>query len=810
MGFLRQDLRFALRLHLKRPGLTAVAVLSMALGVGVATAAFGVLYGLLLRPLPFRDSDRLVAVSAVHEEVAWASGSVSYPDFQDFQRESPAFEAVEAHRGAGSLVLAGPEGPERIDVDAVSAGLFPLLGVEPVVGRQFLPQEDRPDQPGVLLLSHALWQRRFHGDRSVVGRTIQANGKPYRVVGVMPPGFQFPDRQEAWVPLRSRWAKGTRADRIVQVLARLRPEARLPAAQAEVEAIARRLAARFPDSHSKWSARADPIRRKLVPAAIEAPFLLAAAAAAGVLLLACANVGGLLLTEGDGRRRELAVRAALGAGRGRIVRQLLTENLLLSLAGGFLGLLLSAWWLGAAARTFAPGAFWLHLRADGPVLLFALAVSVGSALLFGLVPAAQAARIDLRRTLKDGGSRRGRHRRDGSQAPRSVFSGLSGLVTGEVALALVLLIGASLVARSYVELRSVDPGFSATGLVSLWTTLQNEAYAGLDARGRKAEEIARRVAAIPDVETAAVGPLPQFGGSVHDRIGIETGRPDRPNQEATVKTSGVTAGYFRTLGVPLLSGRAFTEQESADNAPVAVVSQAFAERFFPGVSPIGRHLRRLDRDEPGGRVIVGVSGDVRADLWLPPEPQVYVPPRAEQLHSVVILARSRLDRDELQGRILEAVREAGRDLPLYNVEAADEILDDTLAVDRLVAQGFALFGAIALFLATIGLYGVLTASVSQRLRELGIRIALGAQRRHVLRLVLWRGLAMTLAGTAIGLASAFASTHLLEKMLFGVGPTDPGTFAGVSLILVLIAFAACWGPARRAMDADPVEAIRSE
>ncbi len=803
MSSLRHDLRFALRLHLKRPGLTAVAVLSMALGAGVATAAFGVLYGLLLRPLPFRDSDRLVAVSAVHDEVVWASGSVSYPDFLDFQREGSVFAGVEAHRGAGSLVLAGPEGPERIDIDAVSAGLFPLLGVDPMVGRHFLPQEDRPDRPGVLLLSHALWQRRFHGDLSVVGRTIQANGKPHLVVGVMPPGFQFPDLQEAWVPLRSRWAKGSRSERIVQVLARLRPGVPLPAAQAEVDGIARRLTSRFPESHSLWSVRAEPIRRKLVPPDIEAPFRLAAAAAAGVLLLACANVGGLLLTLGDERRRELAVRAALGAGRGRIVRQLLTENLLLALAGGALGLLLSAWWLGAAARTLAARAFWLHLRADGPVLLFALAVSVGSALLFGLVPAVQAARIDLRRTLKDGGLRRSRHRRDGSQAPRSVLSGLSGLVTGEVALALVLLIGASLVSRSYFELRSVDPGFPTTGLVSLWTTLQNEAYADLDARGRKAEEIALRVAAIPDIEAAAVGPLPLFGGTVHERVGIETGR------SATVKTSGVTPRYFRTLGIPLLSGRAFTEQESTDNAPVAVVSQAFAERLFPGVSPIGKTLRRLDR-EPGARVIVGVSGDVRANLWLAPEPQLYVPPRADQLHSVVILARSRLDRDELQVRINKAVREAGRDLPLYNVEAADEVIDASLAVDRLVAQGFALFGAIALFLATIGLYGVLSASVSQRLRELGIRIALGARRRHVLRLVLWRGLAMTLAGTAIGLAAAFASTHLLEKTLFGVGPTDPATFAGVSLILVLIAFAACWGPARRAMDADPVEAIRSE
>lgn len=802
MEALRQDLRFALRLLVKSPWVTAIAVLSMALGIGVNTTAFGVLYTLFLRPLPYADPDRLVALSTEHPQVSDMIGPWSYPDYRDLKRESTVFEGVAAHRGAGSLTLAGPEGPERIDIDAVSADLFPLLGVDPILGRHFRPEEDRPDRPLVLLLSHSLWQRRFHGDPGVVGRTVMANGKPHRIVGVMPPDFRYQSVQEAWVPLESRWAKGPRTQRILRLRARLRPDVSLDAAQSEVRTITRRLARRHPDSNAGWTGTVTPLRTKLLSADYTGRFLLTAGAAGCVLLLACANVASLLLADAGGRRRELAIRAALGASRGRIVRQLLTENVFLALAGGLIGVLLAVWGLGLAARALEPIPYdWMRFSADAPVLLFALAASVASGLLFGLVPAAQAAGIELRRTLKDGDG--GRRRPVNGQRLRSA------LVIGEVAVALVLLIGASLFARSFFELRTGDPGFVSDGVASLWTTLQGDAYATVEARGARAEEIARRVAALPGIEAAAVGPVPLFGSSLQARIAIE-GKAVRPGDEPGVQLSGVTPGYFRTLGIPLLRGRSYTEAEAGRGEPVAVVNQAFAERYLSGADPVGRRLRLINVERPGWMRIVGVSGDTKMDLWQAAQPQIYVPLRFEQLHTVVLLTRTRVGRDDLAQAVWKEIRRADPTLPIYNVQTLDEVFDSALAVERTVGQGFALFGAIALFLASVGIYGVLSCSVSQRLRELGVRIALGARRRDVLALVLIRGLVLAAAGVALGLAGALALSWLVEDELYQVSPTDPASFATIPAVLLAVALAACWGPARRAMDADPVEAIRSE
>lgn len=802
MEDLRQDLRFALRLLLKSPGVTAIAVVSMALGIGVSTTVFGVLYTLFLRPLPYADPDRVVALSMEHPQVADVYGAWSYEDYRDLARESTVFAGVAAHRGAGSLTLTGPAGPERINLDAVSADLFPLLGVDPILGRCFLPEEDRPDQPLVLLLSHPLWQRRFHSDPGVVGRTVIANGKPHRIVGVMPPGFQYPSVQEAWVPLASRWAKGPRTQRILRLRARLRPGVSLEAAQAEVLAITRGLARRHPASNAGWTARVTPLRSQLLPPDFTRPFLFAAGAAGCVLLLACANVASLLLADAGSRRRELAVRAALGAGRGRIVRQLLTENVFLALAGGLFGVLLAVWGLDLATRALEPIPFdWIRFPADGPVLLFALATSVVSGLLFGLVPAAQAAKIELRRTLKDGDG--GRRRPVNGQRLRSA------LVIGEVAVALVLLIGAALFARSFFELRNGDPGFVSEGVVSLSTTLQGDAYATVEARGARSEEIARRVAAVPGVEAAAVGPVPLFGSSLQARIAFE-GKAVRLGDEPAAQVSGVTSGYFPTLGIPLLRGRSYTEAEASRGERLAVVNQAFAERFFPGADPVGRRIRLLNIERAGWMRIVGVAGDTKVDLWKPPLPQIYVPLRYEQLHTVVVLARTRLGRDDLTQAVWKEIRRVDPTLPIYNVQTIGDVLDSVLSVERTVGQGFALFGAIALFLASVGIYGVLSCSVSQRLRELGVRIALGARRRDVLALILTRGLALAAAGVALGLAGALALARLVDGALYQVSPTDPASFAAIPAVLLAVALAACWFPARRAMDADPVQAIRSE
>lgn len=802
MDSLRQDLRFALRLLLKSPGSTAIAVLSMALGIGVNVTVFGILYGILLRPFPYVEPEQVIAISMEHALVEGRYGSWSYLDYLDLQNESTVFQGVAAHRGGGSMTLAGPEGPEQIKIDAVSADLFPLLGVAPVHGRCFTPVEDRPGGPPVVLLSHDLWQRRFQGDPGIVGSEVIAGGKPHRVVGVMPPGFEYPDVRQAWVPLGSRWARGSRSDRNLQVKARLGPGVSRQRAQAEVSALLRRLEALHPQTNAGWHASVEPLRQKLAPAELRRPFFIVAGAAGCVLLLACVNVGNLLLAQAGGRQKELAIRAALGCSRGRIIRQLLTENVLLALAGGALGVLLVPLGLDAASRALDPVPFWMRFTMDGPVLLFALAASAACGLIFGLVPALQATGIELHSTFKDGG---GARRRSG-QRLRAV------LVVGEVAIALVLLIGTSLFLRSFLQLRNGDPRLVSPDLLTLWTTLQGDAYDDVRVRARRAEDIARRLAAAPGIDAVAVGSVPLYDTATRGRIALE-GRTFAAGREPIPLTSGVTSGYFRALQVPLLLGRAYTHRESARGAAVAVVNQAFARRFFPGQPAVGKRLRLLDQlpqETAGWMTIVGVSGDLATNPWQPAEPQIYVPPRYQQIRAVGIVLRTRRARDGIVERVRKELRASDPGLPLYDVYTMEEVLDEYLTVERAVSEGFALFGAIALFLAAIGIYGVLSCSVSQRVRELGVRIALGAKRRHVMALVLLRGMALALAGVGLGLAGAAAASRLVAKALYGISPTDPASFMAIPLLLLGVALAACWAPTRRAMNADPVEAIRSE
>jgi putative ABC transport system permease protein len=801
---LRQDLRFALRLLLKSRGVTAIAVLSMALGIGVNVTVFGILYAILLRPFPYVEPERVVALSTEHPLVEGHYGAWSYLDYVDLQNESTVFQGVAAHRGGGSMTLAGPRGPEQIEIDAVSADLFPLLGVAPVLGRCFTPMEDRPDGPPVVLLSHGLWQRRFRGDPGIVGSEVIAGGKPHRVVGVMPPGFEYPDLRQAWVPLGSRWARGPRSDRNLQVKARLRPGVSLEQAQAELSTVLRRLEEMYPETNTGWNATVEPLRKKLAPAEVRPPFFILAGAAGCVLLLACVNVSSLLLAQAGGRQKELAIRAALGCSRGRIVRQLLTENVLLALAGGALGVLLSPLGLGAASRALAPVPFWMRFTLDGPVLLFALAASMACGLIFGLVPALQAAGIELRSIFKDGvgARRRGGHRL------RAV------LVVGEVAIALVLLVGTSLFLRSYVQLRNGEPRLVSRDLLTLWTTLQGDAYDEVRSRAGRAEDIARRLAAVPGIDAVAVGAVPLYETGARGRIAL-TGRTFAAGKEPVPLTSGVTSGWFRTLRVPLLHGRAFTDRESASGAAVAVVNRAFARRFFPGrpaISAVGKRLRLLDQlpqETAGWMTIVGVSGDLTTDPWVPVEPQIYVPPLYQQIRSLGIVLRTRRAREGIVERVRKELRASDPGLPLYDVYTMEEVLDQDLAIERAVSEGFALFGVIALFLAAIGIHGVLSCSVSQRVHELGVRIALGAKRRHMVALVLLRGMALAVAGIGLGLAGALAATRLVAGQLYGVSPTDPASFMAIPLLLLGVALAACWAPTRRAMDADPVEVIRS-
>lgn len=800
MDALRQDLRFAVRLLRKSPGFTAIAVLSMALGIGVNVTVFGLLNGMLLRPFPYVEPDRVVAVSMEHPLVEGHYGSWSFLDYVDLQNESTVFQGVAAHRGGGRMTLAGPDGPEQVAIDAVSADLFPLLGVNPILGRCFTPREDRPGGPPVVLLGHDLWQSRFEGDPDIVGRELAIGGRLHRVVGVMPPGFEFPDVRQAWLPLGSRWAGSSRSDRNLQVKARLRPGVTMEEAQIEVSTLVRRLEEMHPKTNTGWRATIEPLRKKLAPLELQRPFLILAGAAGCLLLLACANVSSLLLAQAGGRQKELAVRAALGCSRGRIVRQLLTENVLLALAGGALGVLLSPLGLEAASRALAPVPFWMRFTLDKPVLLFALAASVVCGLVFGLVPAQQAAAIELRSIFKEGGGIR-RRRGPGLRTL---------LVVGEVAIALVLLIGTSLFLRSFVQLRNSDPRLVSRDVLTLWTTLQGEDYDDIRSRARRAEDLSRRLAAVPGIEAAAAGAVPLYDTASRGRIDL-SGKSFPSGKEPVPLTSGVTSGWFRTLGVPLLHGRAFTARESADGAPVAVVNQAFARRFFPGGTAVGKRLRLLDPEATGWLMIVGVCGDLAAtNLREPIEPRVFVPPAYQQIRTLGIILRTRRDRDEILQRVRKELLASDPSLPVFDILTMDEVVDDVVVIDRTVGEGFALFGAIALFLAAIGIYGVISCAVSQRLHELGVRIALGAKRRHVLGPVLLRGAVLAVSGIGLGLVCALAATRLVAGALYEVSPTDLASFTGIPLLLLGVALAACWVPARRAMDADPVEAIRRQ
>ena len=805
METLKQDLRFAVRMLLKSPGFTAVAVLSMALGIGVNTMIFSVVNAALLRALPFEDTETLAMLAMVQPRRSEGPSSFSFLDFDDFRRQVTTLELA-AHRGGGGLVLAGVDEPERVDIDAVSANLFPMLGVQPILGRTFTAGEDVPGGPDVILLSHDLWQRRFNGDPAIVGRKVLANATPYTVVGVMPPGFNFPDLQQAWVPVATQWKDLPRSRRTLQVVARLKPGATVEEARAEVKTVASRLEAQHPESNTGWSATVRPLREKFMGENLVSMLSVLSGAVAFVLLIACANVANLLLARAADRRREIAVRAALGAGRRRIVRQLLTENVLVALAGGALGILVALWGIGAIERAFLGAIpYWLHFSIDLPVLLYTFAVSAAAGLLFGLVPALQTSRIDLHETLKQGG-------RGGSGTAGARLRTV--LVVAEVAIALVLLVGTSLVARSFLALARADLGFETSNLLTLRTHLPGDVYEKAEARTRRIEDILRRVQGLPGVESAAAGAIPLYSTGIPVRIQVE-GREDVRGEEPMTPIVGTSADYFRTIGIPLVRGRLMTAAEHGERSRLAVVNETFVRRFFPRVDPIGRRFRSLE-PTPEGKdddwiTIVGVVADVQLNqIESPMEPVAFAGFPYHTGRPVGLVVRTRLDPMQVALDVGRQIRASDPGLPMFQVHSLDELRGLRLTVERLIGKGFALFGGIALFLAGVGVYGVLSYSVHQRRREIGVRVAMGARRRHVFGMVLGRGLALSLIGIGVGLAGAFALTRVLARMLYAVSPTDPASYAMTSAVLLAVALVACYLPASRATEVEPQEALRAD
>jgi len=813
METLFRDVRYGIRSLLKRPGFTAIAVITLALGIGANTAIFSVVNAVLLRPLPYAEAEQLF--------VPWGSRTdlqdrtnVSYPDFVDWQAQTRTLEHVAAYNSSGALLREGDADPEPISGAAVSADLFPLLKVAPILGRPFTRADDQPNAPPVIVLGYGLWQRRFNANPNIVGKQIRLGSTSATVLGVMPEGFRFPaqaTKTEFLRPLAT-----TLGDRIqrrnsysLRVVARLKTGATAAAAESEMRAIGALLEQQYPDEGFRLGARLISLHESVTWGS-RTPLLVLLGAVGFVLLIACANVANLLLARAAARHREMAIRAALGAGRRRVVRQLLTESLSLSFLGGALGLLV-AWWgvhfLLAASPLNIPRLKDVGL--DTSVLAFTAIVSVLTGVIFGLAPALQASRADLQDALKEGG------RNAGGSVVRNRVRAL--LVVVEVALSLVLLVGAGLLGKSFLLLSEVRPGFEPEHVLTTDLSLARAKYPKPEQQQAGFAEIVRRVEAIPSVEAAAlIYPLP-LGGDSNSGTFLIAGRPAlRPEDKPTSNHRTISPDYFRALNIPLSRGRSFDGRDNQHGPPVIIVNETFARLYFAGTEPLGQHIivegERGDNGVPPPREIIGIVGDVRHEsLDTESGPEYYVPySQSPEAFMSLVVRSSAANPDSLAASLREVIKQMDKDQYVPAIQPMTKLVAESVARRRFNALLTGLFAVVALLLASVGIFGVLNYTVAQRTPEIGLRVALGAQTRDVLRLVLGQGVRLILFGLALGLAASFALTRVLRGMLYGVTPTDPLTFVAVSFLLASVALLACYIPARRATKVDPMVALRYE
>jgi predicted permease len=813
METLFRDVRYGIRSLLTRPSFTAIVVITLALGIGANTAIFSVVNAVLLRPLPYADAERLM--------VPWGSRGdtqhnavVSYPDFVDWQARTQTLEYVAAYNSSGTLLREGDAEPELITGAAVSADLFPLLKIVPILGHPFTRADDQSSAPTAIMLGYGLWQRRFNSDPNIVGRQIRIGSTSATVTGVLPEGFRFPaqaSKTEFLRPLASTLGDRTqrRNSYSLRVVARLKPGLTVAAAESEMQAIGVQLEQQYPDEGFRLGARLISLHDEITWGS-RTPLLVLLGVVGFVLLIACANVANLMLARAAARHREIAIRAALGAGRRRIVRQLLTESLLLSLFGGALGLLVS-WWglhfLLAASSLNIPGLKDVGL--DPSVLGFTAVISVLTGVFFGLAPALQASRADLQDALKAGG------RNAGSAAVPNRVRAV--LVVVEVALSLVLLVGAGLLSKSFLLLSEVSPGFEPEHVLSTDLSLSKSKYPQPEQQQAGFAEIVSRAASIPGVEAAAViNPLPLAGNSSANTFLI-AGRPAlRPEDKPISNHRTISPDYFRALQIPLSRGRVFDERDNQHAPPVLIVNETFARRYFAGTEALGQRIiiegERGDNGQPPPREIIGIVGDVRHEsLDTESGPEYYVPyTQAPEAFMSLVVRSSAANPGSLAASLREAIKQTDKDQYVAAIQPMTKLVADSVARSRFNTLLTGLFAAVALLLASVGIFGVLNYTVAQRTQEIGLRVALGAQTRDVLRLVLGQGVRLILFGLGLGLAASLALTRVLAGMLFGVTPTDPLTFVAVSFLLAIVALLACYIPAHRATKVDPLVALRYE
>ncbi len=814
MENLWQDIRYGMRMLLKAPSLSIVATMALALGIGANTAIFSVVNAVLLRPLPFPDSDKLMMVWDYVPSRGQKRGSASYPNFADWRTQNHVFEHLASFH-TSDFIMTGRGESSRLQGAVVNADLFTLLRATPVLGRAFLPAEDAPSETGrVVILSQELFQKRFNSDASILNQPMVLDGKNYTIIGVMPQAFQFPIQNEPvelWTTVAiDREGKEPMTDQrgahYMQVIGRLKTGVSKEQAQAEMTAIAARLEQQYPDKNLHRSAGVEPALEALV-GDIRPTLLILLGAVACVLLIACANVANLLLARALTRHKEIAIRSALGASRLRVIRQLLTESVLLSLAGGGLGLILAIWWsdlLVSLGKDDIPRAVQVGL--DWRVLGFTLVVSVMTGVLFGLVPALQTSRTELTESLKEGG------RGSGEGARRNRVRGV--LVVSELAIAAVLLVGAGLLIQSLWRLRQVDPGFKRENVLTFNVALPDVRY-DTGKQVQFFQDLKAHMESLPGVQSASfVEPLP-LGGD-HFSLSFETeGRPVAKGDQPSADFFLVSPGYFQTMGIPQIKGRDFNDRDQHKSPPVIIVSEAFVKQFFPGEDPIGKHIKpgisTFEDEKAQMREIVGVVGDVKSlSLSAEPKPAFYEPHAQVPFNQMTVVLRTSPDPHSLISGVTKEVSSMDKDLPVFGAKTMDEYLAASVAAPRFNTTLLTIFAAVALVLTIVGLYGVMSYSVAQRTNEIGIRMALGAQTHDVLGLVVKQGFKLVLLGLAIGLAGAFALMKLIASLLFGVTTRDPLTFAAVAGLLTVVALLACYLPARRASRVDPMVALRYE
>jgi putative ABC transport system permease protein len=814
MNTLLQDIRFGLRMLLKSPSISIVATIALALGIGANTAIFSVVNAVLLRPLPFPDSDSLVAVFETDTQRGQIRGSHSYPNFMDMRAQNTVFENVATYRG-GDYILTGHGEPARLQGSIVTANLFPLLKVQPMLGRTFLPDEDKPTETGrVVILSHKLFQQRFNGDPSILNQAITLEGIKFTVVGVMPASFEFPiqnDPVDLWTTIAGD-ASGQepvtnqRGAHFLQVIGRLKPGVTEEQAQAELTAIGARLEQQYPDTNTHKSLRIESALKALV-GDIRPALLILLGAVACVLLIACANVANLLLARATSRHKEMAIRAALGASRKRVVRQLLTESVLLSLVGGGVGLLLAVWWsdlLVALGKEDIPRA--IHVGMDWRVLGFTLGVSLLTGLIFGLAPAFHSSKTELVESLKEGAR--------GTSAGAFANVVRKALVVIELGFAVLLLTGAALLIQSLWRLQRVDSGLHPENILTFNVTLPEIKYKSGD-QSQFFINLKQRLESTPGVQSvSSVLPLPLSG----DRFGISfeiEGRPMAPKDHPSADFFTTGVGYFKTMGIPIIKGRDFDDRDKHGSTPVIIITETFARQYFPNEDPIGKRIHpgisSYDNEDSVMREIVGVAGDVRnRNLSTESKPAYYVPQTQVPFNQLVTVVKTTGDPCSLISAATKEVAAMDQDVPLFGVKSMDEYLSASVAAPRFSTTLLSIFAGVALVLTIVGLYGVMSYSVAQRTNEIGIRMALGAQSRDVLLMIVKQGSVLILLGLAIGLVGAFALTRVISSLLFGVTAKDPFTFVAVSVLLAIVALLACYIPALRATRVDPMNALRCE